>query len=272
MDALLAVGNDLREVYLVDVTQALAPRTSPLGRVERKGVGCGVAIGDARRRTHQSLGEVLDVSCLIVDNHDESLALLHGNLYALPQTLVLSRFPFTMNHQPVNDHLDVVGSVAVDLHALHQFLQLAVHADVYIAFAAHALEEFAVMTLAALYQWCQKQDLTTGIVVLYHVDDLLLGVLHHRFAGHIAVGLAGTGIEQTQIVVDFRRGAYGGAGVLVGGLLLDADDGRQSRNLVNVRTFHASEKVSCVGREGLDVAALSLGKDGVEGQRRLTRA
>ena len=40
--------------------------------------------------------------------------------------------------------------------------------------------------------------------------------------------------------------------------------------LSNVGTFEVVEEITRVGRKGLDVPALTLGIDGVEGQRRLS--
>ena len=85
----------------------------------------------------------------------------------------------------------------------------------------------------------------------------------------VAIGLAGTGKEQAQEIIDFGGGAYGGAWVAVGGFLFDADDGAEACYLIHVRTFQSAQKVAGIGREGLNVAALSLGKNGVEGERRL---
>ena len=141
-----------------------------------------------------------------------------------------------------------------------------------ITLAAQTLEELTIMSLTATHHRCQNENLPSGIVVHDHVDDLLLGVFHHRFARHVAVCLAGTGKEQSQVVVNLGRGTHGGTRILVGSLLFDADDGRQSGNLIHVGTLHASQEVAGVGRERLNIAALSLGKDGVEGQAGLAAA
>ena len=115
-------------------------------------------------------------------------------------------------------------AIAVYLHAWRHLLYIAIDTDMQIALAAHALEEFAVVTFTALYERGQNQYLLASIIVQNHIDDLLLRVFHHRLASHVTVGLSGTCKEQAQVVVDFRRGAHGGTRILVGGLLLDADD------------------------------------------------
>ena len=48
--------------------------------------------------------------------------------------------------------------------------------------------------------------------------------------------------------------------------------GREPLDLVDVRLLHLAEELAGVGRERLDVAALALGVDGVEGQGGLAGA
>jgi hypothetical protein len=59
---------------------------------------------------------------------------------------------------------------------------------------------------------------------------------------------------------------------VAGGLLVDRDRGRQPLDGVDVGLVHDAEELACVGGEALHVAALPLGVDRVEGQRRLARA
>jgi hypothetical protein len=55
-------------------------------------------------------------------------------------------------------------------------------------------------------------------------------------------------------------------------LLLDRDGGRQAVDLVDIRLLHHLEELAGIGRQRLDVAALALGIDRVEGERGLARA
>src|SRR5207302_10561519 len=52
-----------------------------------------------------------------------------------------------------------------------------------------------------------------------------------------------------------------------GGFLLDGDGGGEAVNGVHVGALHLIEELAGVGGEGFDVAALSFGVDGVEGER-----
>jgi hypothetical protein len=51
-------------------------------------------------------------------------------------------------------------------------------------------------------------------------------------------------------------------------LLVDGDRGREALDEVDVGLVHLPQELAGVGGERLDVAALPLGVDGVEGERR----
>ena len=77
--------------------------------------------------------------------------------------------------------------------------------------------------------------------------------------------------QQAKIVVDFGDGPDGRTRAAAGGLLLDRDRWAKSINCINIRTFHLVQKLPRVGRKSLDVTALSLGINRVEGKRGLPR-
>ena len=54
-------------------------------------------------------------------------------------------------------------------------------------------------------------------------------------------------------------------------LLVDGDGGGEALNVLDVGLFHAPQELAGVGRQGLDVAALTFGVDGIEGQGALSR-
>ncbi|MDT4847834.1 hypothetical protein FQZ97_819070 [compost metagenome] len=56
-----------------------------------------------------------------------------------------------------------------------------------------------------------------------------------------------------------------------GGLLLDRDRRRQAFDGVHIGLFHHRQELPGIGRQGLHIAALALGVESVEGQRRLAR-
>ncbi len=103
------------------------------------------------------------------------------------------------------------------------------------------------------------------------VDDLLGGLTLDRSPVVGAVGDADPGIEETQVVVHLGDRPHGRPGVAGGGLLVDRDRRRQPVDEVDVGLVHLPQELAGVGGQRFDIAALPLGIDGVEGQRRLAR-
>ena len=263
----LGVGEDLLFVYQGHHAKALASWTGTLGRVEGEVVWCRVAVCYATGGAHEATAIMPEFARFQVKDHYESPTLLHGGGNALAQTVAI----LFGNTQTVHHHLYVVVLVAVQLHVGQEFLHLAVNAGIEIALLAHALQKFAVVSLAVLHHGGKDVDTAPFIPFQHEGNNLLLGVAYHLLAAHIGMRLAHSGIEQTEKVVNLGGGAHGGARIAVGGLLLNADYGRKTADLVHIGARHASEEIACVCREGLYVSALTLGIYGVEGQAGLAR-
>ena len=104
------------------------------------------------------------------------------------------------------------------------------------------------------------------------VDHLADGLALDRQAGGRRIGHADAREQQAHIVVDLGDGADRRARVARGRLLLDRDGRRQAVDLVDVRLLHHLQELARIGRQALDIAALALGIDRVEGERRFARA
>ena len=104
------------------------------------------------------------------------------------------------------------------------------------------------------------------------VDDLLRRLARDARAVVRAVRHADAGVEQAEVVVDLGDRADRRARVARGRLLVDRDGRRQALDEVDVGLVHLAEELAGVGRQRLDVAALALGVDRVERERRLARA
>ena len=117
-----------------------------------------------------------------------------------------------------------------------------------------------------------------------HLDGRALGQGEHAARGtrhgvgaHLvpalrAIRAAHPRPKQPEVVVDLSRRSYRGATGLGGILLLDGHGGRDPLDRVDVGFLHPLEKLLRVGGERLDVPALPLGEQRVEGQRGLTGA
>ena len=97
-------------------------------------------------------------------------------------------------------------------------------------------------------------------------DDAAGGFGLDRLMTLRARGGGEAGEQEFEVVVDLGDGADGRAGGFDVVRLLDGDGGRDAFDGVDARFVHAVEELPRVGREGLDVTALSFGIDGVEGE------
>jgi hypothetical protein len=124
-----------------------------------------------------------------------------------------------------------------------------------------------MLALAILDQRSEEDDAAALRHLLDGLNDLTHGLLVDLAAAAGAVGYADARIEEPQIVIDLGHCAHRGAGITAGALLVDADGGAEAVDLVDVRLLHLAQELACVGRQRLDIAPLSLGIEGVEGQR-----
>ncbi len=58
---------------------------------------------------------------------------------------------------------------------------------------------------------------------------------------------------------------------MAGGFLVNGDGGGEALDVIHIGLVHLADELARVGRERLDVAALALGEDGIEGQRGFAR-
>ena len=152
---------------------------------------------------------------------------------------------------------------------LGQVYQLSIHARAHEPFAEGALEQVAELSLPSPDEGGANLDAGAGGPAEDLPGDLRRRLGAHGAAARGTVGGAGARPQEAQIVVDLGDGAHGGARVAAGGALLDGDRGGQSLDHIHIGLLHDAEELPGVGGEGLDVAALPLRVDGVEGERRL---
>ena len=176
-----------------------------------------------------------------------------------------------LGHEAVDDDVDGVLDLLLELGRVGEGDDLAVDAGAGEALGLQLGEEVDVLALAGAHD--RGEHLEAGALGQLEepVDDLLRALPGDRLAAHRAVRAAGAREEQAQVVVDLGDGADGGARVAVGGLLVDRDRRRQPLDEVDVGLVHLAEELPGVGGQRLDVAALALGEDRVEGQAGLPR-
>ena len=101
-----------------------------------------------------------------------------------------------------------------------------------------------------------------------HIRDAVAAHLHPRNRRESVPHAAE---KQTQVIVDFRGSAHGASRIAGVDLLFDGHRRREPAYEIHLRFGHLAQKLACVGRQTLHIAALTLGIKRVERQRRLAR-
>ena len=94
----------------------------------------------------------------------------------------------------------------------------------------------------------------------------------HRQRGAAVKQMACAGKQQLEVVIELGHRADRGTRRAHRVGLVDGNGRWHAFHLVHRRLVHAVQKLARIGREGLDVAALTLGKQSVEHQAGLARA
>ena len=177
-----------------------------------------------------------------------------------------------LQHEPVDDHVDLVLELLVEDDLLLEQAHLAVDLDAGEAVGPQLLEHVAELALSVANDrrvhreprpLGQRQDL---------LHDLVEALPRDRPAADRAVRPADPRVEEAEVVVDLRHRPDGRARVPGGRLLVDRDRRRKPLDRVDVGLLHHLQELARVGGEALHVAPLALGVDRVERQGGLARS
>ena len=176
------------------------------------------------------------------------------------------------DRDPVHHHVDVVLELLVQGGWIGERMHLAVDPGAGEALARQLPEQVAVLTLATPYH--RGEHLEAGALRQGQqpVHDLLRRLARDRLTADRAVRTTRAGVQQAEVVVDLGDGADRRAWIAAGRLLVDRDRRGEPLDEVDVGLVHLAEELAGIGRQGLHVASLALGKDGVEGERGLPRS
>lgn len=168
--------------------------------------------------------------------------------------------------EAIHHHLDGVLLVQLQGGRIRQIAHLAVDAGADVTLGRQVLQQLGVLPLAVAHHGGQQHQLGAFGLVQHLIHHLADGLGRERNGVGRAAWLADPGEQQPQVVVNLGDGADGRARVVGGGLLLDGDGRRQPLDVVHVRLLHQGEELAGIGGEGLHIAALPLGIEGIERQ------
>ncbi len=256
-----------RRIDLVARADAAALRTGAVGVVEGEHARRHLGEGDTAGRAGETLREDIGRS---VRHFDLDHAL--GQTQRRLEGVVEAGAQRVADDEPVHHHLDGVLLGLGELDLLGQLLELAIHAHPHIALAAKIEEELAILPLASAHHGGEDDEPAARGQGHDAVHHLLHGLGGDDRAAARAMGHADPREEHAQVVVDLGHRAHRRARVLRRRLLLDRDGGGQPLDGVDVGLLHLLEELPGIGGQRLDVAPLTFGIDGVEGERRLAGA
>ena len=172
--------------------------------------------------------------------------------------------------QPVDQQLQRVGEQLVTRQHLRYAIDSIVGEDPHVALLAEDLQLLPGRAAVGRSDGREEGKACARRVAERGLDDIAHLVLLHLHARDGRVGPSDPGEEQAQVLVDLGRGPDSRSWVAGVDLLLDGDRGRDALDVVAFRLAHPPEELPGIGRQALDIAALPLGVERVEGQRRLS--
>ncbi len=160
--------------------------------------------------------------------------------------------------------------IAVHFHAVFDFQQFAVNTNFREAIFLDLLEEFSVMSLAPSHDRRKYHDARSLLIPEQAINHLIQTLPLYRRSIVRTMLHSRAGKKQAQVVIDLRYCTDGRTRIPADSFLFDGDGRTKTIDVINIRTLHAPEKLPGVGGETFDIATLTFGVDGIEGEARLT--
>ena len=177
-----------------------------------------------------------------VDEND-ARGQLQGRLQRIRQT----RSNLVINDQTIHDDFDLMLLVLVERYWPIHFENLTVHADPKIPVPPNLFENFSVFSLPSPHDWSKYLYPGPGIQLKDRIHNLLDCLFLDPSPAIVAEGHADTGVQETEMVVDFGHRTHRRSGILRGCALFDGNSRREAFDRVHVRLFHQAQELSCIG-------------------------
>ena len=156
--------------------------------------------------------------------------------------------------------------ILVQTDLLGKLIQVSVNLHTYISASLCLLQKLCMSSLAPPHNRRQKLDLRSlrkRHDTVYHLVNCLLLNLSSALR---TMRDSHSGIQKSEIIIDFCHCSYCGTGIAVGRFLINGNGRRQTFDALHIRLLHLTQKLSCIGRERFHITALSLCIDGIKSQ------
>ena len=149
-------------------------------------------------------------------------------------------------NQAIDHHFELVYAAMIDIRRLLHVVGSAVHAHADKAGPANLIPKRLVFLLPAALQRRHHVELRAFGQAGDVIDDFVCCLRADGDIAGRAVRLAQPGIEDTQVIINFRHGADGRARALAGRLLFDADRRRQAGYVIDLWLLHLPQELARV--------------------------
>ena len=179
---------------------------------------------------------------------------------------------FGSHNQSVNHNLNIVFFVFFNRYFLGQVIHVSVDPYPHKAALSRAVQLLDMLSLPSSDYG--SHYLNSGFFGKgkYLLNHLIHRLLFYLSSANRTMRNTDTGKKQSHIVMYLGDRSNGRAGIFRGGFLIYGDGGRKTVDAVHIRFFHLSQKHSGIGRKRLDISALTLGIEGIEGKGGFSRA
>ena len=171
--------------------------------------------------------------------------------------------------QPVDHDFDVVPHLAIEMQVVVQRNGFAVDSRADESLFQQIDEQIAILALLSANQRGQHRELRVGREMQNAGDDLLPRLTFDLLAALRTEALSDSREQDSQVVVDLGDCADRRARVVAARFLRDRNRGAQAAEIIDVGLGHLAEELPRKAGQTFDVAALSFGIHGIEGQRTL---
>ena len=188
------------------------------------------------------LGIVLEFSGFHVHDGEGTLAEVQGSADGVLDSLLIPCGGLELVHYELYE-MRLVPVKGGDLGKVADF---GVYPCLCVSALAELFEELLVVSLAPFHERRKQEAFPFPVVLHDQGYYLLVGVPDHRLSCGRGVCSRCLGIQEPQEIIYFGDGAYSGSRVVAGSLLLDGDDGAESRDALHIRLLKNAHELLCV--------------------------
>ena len=185
-----------------------------------------------------------------------------GTFHALAE----ARTEVLLHNQAVHHDVHRVLLVLVKRNGFLKIVKTAVNADPYVAAPLCVGQHLFVGALLLPDNGGKHHEARADGQLHNFVNDAVKGLLGNFLAADGTVRSTDARVQQAQVIVNLRHGAYRGARVFGGGFLLNGNGGGKPLNAIHVGLVQLPQKLTRIGGQRLHEAAVPLGVDGFKGE------